>query len=71
MKHQFTIGHHETFRREMLAGLCHERDFDEIDELAAADPFNGDPPARRSDKEIGRLLSLLDSLDTKEERGNH
>lgn len=52
-----------------MAGLCHERDFDEID--LAVDPFNGDPPERRSDKEIGRLLSLLDSLDAKEERGNH
>lgn len=45
-------------------------DHDDDDDLAA-DPFNGDPPNRRSDKEISKLLDLLDSLNTQEERGNH
>ena len=46
-----------------------QNDFDDelIDELTVVDPYAGDPPNRRSDKELGRLLDLLDSLD---ERGN-
>jgi ABC-type molybdate transport system ATPase subunit len=66
MKNNFTIGHHEAFRREMLAGVCHERDFDEIDELAAADPLLDRLPAYRSGSELDRLNQILDEL----ERGN-
>lgn len=39
----------------------------ELDEMIEVDPFNGDPPNKRSDKELDRLLSILDSID---ERGN-
>ena len=56
-------GHHEW--HESLAAPA--RDFDEIDELMQLDPYAGDPPSKRSDRETDRLLSILDSLD---ERGN-
>jgi hypothetical protein len=35
----------------------------ELDERIVVDPYNGDPPSRSKDKEIDRLLDLLDSLD--------
>ena len=40
----------------------------ELDEMIEVDPYDGDPPSRRSDKELGRVLSILDSLEA--ERGN-
>lgn len=43
-----------------------------IDEHLQIDPYAGDPPSRRSDKEIDRVLSILDSIETSTtERGNH
>ena len=51
-----------------LDSLLTEADHDELDDLdALLDPYAGDPPSKRSDKETDRLLSILDSLD---ERGN-
>jgi hypothetical protein len=50
-----------------IDGLMTEADHDEIDELMQLDPYAGDPPSKRSDKETDRLLSILDALD---ERGN-
>jgi hypothetical protein len=59
-------GHHQW--RESIAT---DRPFDEVDlmldEHLQVDPYNGDPPSRRKDKELANLLGLLDSL---EERGN-
>ena len=37
---------------------------DELDEMIQIDPFSGDPPSRRKDKEVSRLLNLLDNLAT-------
>jgi hypothetical protein len=54
---------HQAFRESISTS----RPFDEIDELIQLDPYAGDPPSKRSDKETDRLLSILDSLD---ERGN-
>lgn len=34
----------------------------EIDDFIEIDPFNGDPPSRRKDKELAAMLDLLDSL---------
>jgi hypothetical protein len=39
----------------------------ELDEEIVIDPYNGDPPSKRKDSELARVLSILDSL---EERGN-
>ena len=60
-------GHHQF--RESLA--VSGRKYDEVDELVdehiQIDPYEGDPPSKRSDREINRVLSILDEL---EERGN-
>ena len=53
--------------RPPAAQLSHGRKIRSIDELMQLDPYAGDPPSKRSDKETDRLLSILDSLD---ERGN-
>ena len=37
------------------------------DDLINVDPYAGDPPSKRSDREIARTLAILDSL---QERGN-
>ncbi len=42
-----------------LDGLLTESDFDELIEV---DPYNREPSSRRSDKEIARVLDLLDNL---------
>lgn len=35
---------------------------DELDEHITIDPFNGDPPSKRKDRETSRLLAILDNL---------
>jgi hypothetical protein len=65
-RRKLSVDQHDQLRREMLGGLVDPRDFDDIDDLIEIDPFNGDPPSKRKDKDVGRLLGLLDSL----ERGN-
>lgn len=64
-----SVADHENF----LAGLLSQKDRDQLDEIdreldeqIVCDPYAGDPPSRRKDKEIGQLLGLLDNL----ERGN-
>jgi hypothetical protein len=52
---------------QAIDSLLTQADHDEIDELMQLDPYAGDPPSKRSDKETDRLLSILDALD---ERGN-
>ena len=55
------------FARCISTDTCGRDDIDrELDEMIEVDPFNGDPPNKRSDKELSRLLSILDSID---ERG--
>ena len=58
-----TINAHALF----LDSLLTPQDLDDLDELMQLDPYAGDPPSKRSEKETDRLLSILDSLD---ERGN-
>ena len=54
--------------RESIAAPA--RAFDEIDldaeldELTVVDPYECHAPSRRSDKELGEFLNLLDSLET-------
>ena len=52
---------------QAIDSLLTPADLDDLDELMQLDPYAGDPPSKRSDKETDRLLSILDSLD---ERGN-
>lgn len=66
--HGETVQEHDHFIRSIATD---ERGIDEIDreidDRIVVDPFGGDPPSKRSDKEISRVLSILDEL---EERGN-
>lgn len=39
---------------------------DDLDDMIQVDPYAGDPPSKRKDKESARLLAILDNL----ERGN-
>lgn len=63
---KLTVDQFDTIRREMLCGLLHQRDFDEIDE-AAADPIHDRLPAYRSKREASSLDAIFDEL----ERGDH
>ena len=64
---RLTVSGHHAWRKSISS----TRPFDEVDlmldEHLQVDPYNGDPPSRRKDKELANLLGLLDSL---EERGN-
>jgi hypothetical protein len=64
---RLTVAGHHAWRESISTA----RPFDEVDlmldEHIQIDPFNGDPPSKRKDKELANLLGILDSL---EERGN-
>jgi hypothetical protein len=68
LERRVTVNEHQAFRQAISRPTDR---FDEIDELLdehiVIDPFNGDPPSRRKDKETNRLLAILDGL----ERGAH
>ena len=34
----------------------------ELDEMIEVDPYNREPPSRKSDKEISRVIDILDNL---------
>jgi hypothetical protein len=63
-----SIKQHEEF----LYSLLTPADFDEIDaeldDLTVADPYELHAPSRRSDKDLARMLDLLDSLPTANDR---
>ena len=59
-----TVNEHQAFR-ETLSPARPNEDFDD---LIQVDPYNGDPPSRRKDGEVNRLLSILASIEN--ERGN-
>jgi hypothetical protein len=60
---RITVDRHAAFQKSLTTRETFD---DDIDDLIEIDPFNGDPPSKRKDKDVGRLLGLLDSL----ERGN-
>jgi hypothetical protein len=64
-----TIDDHQQFREAIASPRPFDAIDELVDELTVVDPYGGDPPNRRSDKEISRVLRLLDELDT--ERGKH
>jgi len=65
---RLSIQRHQEWRVKLAAQQDFVDPIDrELDEAIQIDPYSGDPPSRRSDKELGRLLDLLDSLG---ERGN-
>jgi hypothetical protein len=60
-----SVAAHHAFRRSLAVSQCDPLD-DLIDDEITVDPYNGDPPSKRKDKELNRVLSILDEL----ERGN-
>jgi hypothetical protein len=69
MKQPVSINDHADFRRSLadVGRLISDDDLDdidaELDEMIHVDPYNGDPPSKRKDREISRVLGLLDSLE--------
>jgi hypothetical protein len=63
-----SVEQHEPFQKS-ISRPCDKWDEidDQLDDMIHVDPYNGDPPSRRKDREISRVLGLLDSL----ERGSH
>jgi hypothetical protein len=63
-----SVEQHEAFQKS-ISRPCDKWDEidDQLDDMIHVDPYNGDPPSRRKDREISRVLGLLDSL----ERGSH
>jgi hypothetical protein len=61
-RRKLSIDQHDQLRREMLGGLVDERDFDDIDELIEIDPYVSGTSNRRSDKELSKILDLIDNL---------
>lgn len=64
-KRPLTIAEHQAFR-EALNQPVAEDDFDDLIEV---DPHDFNPPSRRSDRELNRMLSILDSIENG--RRNH
>lgn len=56
MSQRISVREHEEF----LSSLMTNADFDEVDELMA----DVDPPNRRSEKDVKRVLAILDDLET-------
>ena len=65
---RLSIQRHSEWRIKLAAQLAvaDPIDYDQ-DDLLEVDPYSGDCPSRRSDKELARVLLILDSLD--DERG--
>lgn len=57
------------FQRSIVTN-CQGRDEIDlnIDDMIVIDPYEQHAPSRRSDKELGEFLSLLDSLETGNDR---
>ena len=54
-----TVNEHQAFR-EALNPARPDKDFDD---LIQTNPYDFNPPSRRSDKELSRVLSILDSIE--------
>jgi len=65
-KQTITIATQERFQRSIFNPPPLPHDFDEIDheidEHLVIDPYVSGAPSRRSDKELARILDLIDSL---------
>jgi hypothetical protein len=64
-----TVAAHEKFRRDLHASQCIDLDdcgrdaIDrELDDCILIDPHVTGAPSRRSDKELSRMLELIDNL---------
>lgn len=57
---RLTVAGHHAWRESLSAQQTADDDFDDLIEI---DPFNGDPPSKRKDSELARVLAVLDSLE--------
>jgi len=72
-KARASVADHQHFQRSISTD---ERGVDEIDrsveedfdDINVVDPYEVHAPSRRSDKDLGEFLSLLDSLETGNDR---
>ena len=55
-----SVAGHHMFREGLRGSTDDDIDFDDVIQI---DPYAGDPPSKRSDKEISRLLDVLDSIE--------
>jgi hypothetical protein len=65
-----SVDDHDAFRRGLYTTdepALDEID-DDLDDMAVADPYELHAPRRRSDKDLARMLDLLDSLPTGNDR---
>ena len=66
---RLSIQRHSEWRIKLATQLAVADPIDEdYDDLVQVDQYSGDPPSKRKDSELARVLLILDSLD---ERGSH
>lgn len=58
-----SVARHHAWRESLTAQSA-----DDFDDLVVVDPHEAHAPSRRSDKDLGEFLSLLDSLETGNDR---
>ncbi|MES2658140.1 MAG: hypothetical protein V4689_05955 [Verrucomicrobiota bacterium] len=69
-KRVVTVEDHQHFRRPFATDSMGRDEIDrELDDEIEVDPFNREPSSRKSDKELGRLLRILDELETGKDAG--
>lgn len=62
-----TVDDHDRFQREFFPPAASDDD-DDLDDDLVVDPFELHAPSRRSDRDLARMLDLLDSLPTGNDR---
>lgn len=69
MNHSLTVSHAkiETFSRALLTAKSFDRIADLLDEQIQRDSYFDSHPSRRHDRELNRVLSILDGLDGRRE----
>jgi hypothetical protein len=56
------VADHEAFLKALLTANDLAEIDAELDERIVCDPYNDRPPGRRSDRELNRVLNILDTL---------
>lgn len=59
MQKPVSINQHDEF----LESLLRPADYDDLDGIILQDPYVPNAPGRRSDKDLGHLLNILDELE--------
>ena len=68
---RLTVQQHAEWRIRLALSQSSAKPINEDhDEPIQVDPYAGDPPFKRSEGEVSRVLTILNSLNSLEERGN-